>query len=383
MADKKKDNAPEPPAPVKPDIIPDADLPLGSISKAVNKSIGAQVLIPGGEANLSTIHTWVPTPLTLLNLFLYGGIPMGRFWEVFGEPSHGKTALVTALMIAIQRVGGVSIYLDAEGTWDEKRALSMGHNPARHMHLQADTVELGVRTIDETLDKFRNVHNLQLPLLFVWDTLAASQMDAEKDMKEAKTGEEKRKARFKEGMASKPRVVREALRRFSLEFPRQQAAGVFVNQTIADFDPYGPGFDTPGGGAVKFWSTYRIQVYRSGAWKPDNKTEAGILSTLKMVKCKVGPNMRKVELPLTWNHGWDEDYANFNYLTRSDAGPVAAKTIEQRGAYFYIHGPKDVIGSKEISLYRSQLHDKLGAHPGLGDYLREQVRAEWQASYAP
>jgi RecA/RadA recombinase len=367
----------------KPALIPDEDLPLAAISKAVNKACGAEVLLPGEADNLSTIHTWVPTTVTLVNLLLYGGIPMGRFWEVFGESHEGKTALATLLMIAVQRAGGISVYLDAEGTWDKQRALSMGHNNGRHLYMQADTVEKGVQAIDETLNNIRNVHNLTCPLLFVWDTIAASQVESEKALASAKTAEERKKGRFSEGMSSKPRIIREALRRFSLEFPRQQAGLVFCNQTIADFDRFGPGWDTPGGGALKFWSTYRIHIYRSGSWKPDNKTDCGILSTLKMIKCKVGRPLLKIELPLTYDHGWDEHYANLQYLIRSDASPVAGKVVEQRGAYLHIHGPKDVLGTKEITLYRSQLYEKLEKHPGLGDYLRDVVKAEWQACYAP
>lgn len=364
-----------------PKLIPDEDLPLAAISKAVNKACGAEVLLPGEADNLSTIRTWIPTRLTLVNLLLYGGIPMGRFWEVFGESHEGKTAFATELMIATQLAGGISIYLDAEGTWHKARALSMGHNEKRHLYMQADTVEQGVQAIDETLHNIRQVHNLDCPLLFVWDTIAASQVESEKGLGIARTAEERKKARFSDGVSSKPRIIREALRRFSLEFPRQQAGLVFVNQTIADFEKFGPGWDTPGGGALKFWSTYRIHIYKSGQFKPDGKTDAGILSTIKVIKCKVGRPLLKVEIPLTYDHGWDEDYANLHYLLRPDASAVARKVIEQRGAHIYIHGPKEILGTKEISLYRSQLKEKLEKYPGLQAYLAEQVKADWAATY--
>lgn len=367
------------------DYIPDDKLNLSTIAKHVNDKVKMEALVPGTEDNLATIRTWVPTTITLVNLFLYGGIPIGRIWEVFGENHEGKTAFLILLMIAVQRYGGITVYLDAEGTWDEHRARRMGHNPARHIYCQADTVEAGDKVIGEVIHEIREVQKLTCPVLIGWDTIAASQMEAEKKMKDAQTAEEKKKARYKEGMASKPRVVREMLRRYSLELSRQQVGMVFVNHTIADFDQFGPGYDTPGGGAIKFWTTYRVQVYRSGQFKPDNQTDCGICSTLKMIKCKVGRPLRRVEIPLTYDHGWDEDYANFDYLTRKGHGQPAEKLIAQSGAWYYINVPKDwqdQVGTKEIKLYRSQLKEKIERYPALPGLLAETVATEWQSESA-
>lgn len=343
---------------------------LAEIAGSINKDLKTEVLVPGDEDSLSTIHTWVPTGLTLLDLFLYGGLPIGRIWEIYGEPHHGKTALAQLLMVAVQRAGGISVYLDAEGTFDLKRALSMGHDPSKHFHLQADTVELGFQTIDKTIKAFREERHLTCPLLFVWDTIAASQ-----------TEKEKVNDRWGDGMAAKPRIIREALRRLSLELGRGQAGLVFCNQTVASFAKFGPSFDTPGGGAIKFWSTYRVHVSKAGWFQPSGEVDAGILSGLKLVKCKVGPPNRKIILPLTYDHGFDENHANIDFLLRTDATATARRFIEKSGAYYHLHVPEEVFGTDTIKTYYSGLAEKFLEYPGLAEYIAEAVKAEWTSAF--
>lgn len=349
----------------------DGSLPLSEISAAVNEELKICVLQPGSDSSLADVQTWCPTGIDLLDLWTYGGVPIGRVWEIYGEPHHGKSALAIQLMVAVQRAGGLSVLLDAEGSVTKSRLDLFGHDPARHLYMNADSVEIGFKAIDTTLETVRVKCKLDIPILFVWDTIAASQ-----------TEHEKASDKYGDGMMSKPRLIREGLRRLSLELPRQQAGIVFVNQTMASMDQYSP-IDTPGGKSLKFWSTYRIHVKKGGPFQPGG-TDNGIISKMKMTKCKLGPPLRTIDLPLSYDKGWDNDFANFNFLNRTDVTEATKAEICRKGSYYYILGFKNFCGGEgpdEIPLYASALDDKIRAYPRLSEYLSHLTRKEWEASY--
>lgn len=363
---------------------------LQSVREEVNKELKGGILVTEDDV---VIKKWISTGFTLLDLFFYGGIPVGRIWEIYSpEESQGKTTLTLHLLIAIQKAGGISQYLEAEGSpWDIKRAQRMGHNPHRHIPTLADTCEIGFDAIESTVIKIRGKEELYrkekkkniptAPLGIAWDTIAASPIEAER------AG-----SKYKDGMSYKPRLIREKLRSMSLFLPRNEVSLIFVNQAIATIgDMFGPGYTTPGGGAIKFWAVHRVVIWKAGKFQPEGRDE-GILAKLKLTKCKVGPPFRTVSVALNYNNGIDEDYTNFNFLTRSDATDTARKYVERRGSWYYIKGyntwkaqledpEAKTVKNDEFGLYASQLRKKIKQFPDVETYLKEGVISEWHAAY--
>jgi len=347
---------------------PSSDIPsetdhLRSLSKDLNKEFGAEVAVAGEEMTHSDKATVrIPTSSHLLNLLLGGGIPLGRVMELYGEPSHGKSTLVEHMIVGFQRYPGISVLLDAESGWDRRRALSIGHNPSRHLHLQCDTVEQGFSVIDSTIKRIRmkgSKFPQDMPVGFFWDTISASQTEGEK------SGDI-----YADGMMDKPRKIRRALRMLSMVLPNTNCSLVFVNQTISG--PAGPGRgakkSTPGGGAIKFWAAKRLKVYSSGRMHyPTDNT--GILTEVTTVKDKLEPPNRDVQLPIRYADGVDTLYEVLNFLIdNSNYVNMSA------GRVTILDFPEP---DKELKFWHKKAYDAYAKHPELLDFLQLCADEVW------
>jgi len=343
---------------------------LKLLSKELNIQFSAEVAVPGEEVNFSDVRLWVPTTSYILNLVLGGGIPMGRILEVYGEPSHGKSTIITHMMVGCQKFPGISVLLDAESSWYRDRALAMGHDPSRHLHLQADTVELGFSVIASTITRIRMKGSRfppKMPVCFFWDTIAASPTEGEKE------GDQ-----YRDGMSDKARKIRMNLRKLSLVLPKSNCALVFVNQTITDIKAKNPKFNktTPGGGAIKFWASKRIKVYKISRMQYPHDN-SGIISTLHIVKDKINPPNREGEVPILNATGIHPVYELLNFLVdNSDYVNLIRKQ--------YVITDYPTPGS-DMRISQSKLDEhltKLGSRQkDLIEYLQCCVDEAWAAKY--
>jgi recombination protein RecA len=341
---------------------------LGEACTSVNKDLKLPIALPGKAYCASDVRCFVPTSSFLLNKLLSGGVPVGRVMEVFGDPSKGKSTLVEHMMIGFQRYPGISVLLDAETGWYRPRAEAMGHNSSRHIHLQADTVELGFKSIFRLIERLRQPGSKiprNMPVGIFWDTISASQTEGEK------SGDI-----YKDGMNDKPRKIRLSLRKIAPILAQNMCAMVFVSQTYQEMPK--PGQRAPagkvsasGGEGIKFWSAKRIKVWHEG--KLDVPVEnAGINVVAQTVKDKLQAPFLKAHLPVMHKTGIDPGYELLNYLIDNST------YANMSGAR--VHIPDFPNAGEDLSFYPKELHKKLEQHPDLLSHMEMYAELAWAES---
>lgn len=335
---------------------------IEKVAKQVNRIHDIEAAIPGEQEVSADVKVWVKTASVLLNLLMGDedyGCAAGRIYELFGDYSHGKSTIAQILMNAFQAVGGVSVLLDSESGWNRPRAIVMGHNPKRHLAVEIETCDMGFEVIISTIEEFKSTLGGKVPVLFAWDTIAASP-----------TADEKAGDEFASGMGFKPRLIRQKLRTLCPELKKINASILFVNQTIESMKPNRSGVKTtPGGGGIKFWSSQRIQVYKAAIYSEfgEKKKTAGIIAEAKMVKNKLHPPFRTADIPLNFRTGVDPYREVTNYLLDNTSCYNVA------GAYRSIVGFQE----KDIKCYEKDLPGKFKEYPGLYDWMVDQVKSHW------
>lgn len=331
---------------------------LKAVASGVNTGLKYDLAVLDAQDSGSLIRHWVPTDSVLLNLLLGEenyGLAIGRVFELFGEFSNGKTTIAQILMSAVQRYKGISALADAESSWLESYAVKHGHDPSRHIFLEADTVEAGFLGVKETCRQVISVFGGEVVTLFVWDTIAASPT-------------EKEAADDNDRMAAKAGVIRQQLRVLSKLLPKVPASVVFVNQTIDSFSQYKKK-TTPGGGGIKFWSSQRLQVTKVGAIHDANKKVIGFISRVKAVKNKLGPPQKEVDIPILYESGVDKRREVLNYLIDNTA------IVNNAGAY------KKIVDYPEpgqyVSFYEKDMDKTFEDFPDLYEFLVEKTKQHW------
>jgi recombination protein RecA len=337
---------------------------LGKLAKGVNTDLKMGVLSVGSEPTLSDVKVWVPTSSHLVNLLLGGGVPVGRMLEILGDPSHGKSTLMEHMMIGFQKHPGLSILLDAESTWDRKRALAMGHNSDRHLALEADSLELGHDVIFKTVEKARGADSgipADLPIGIFWDTVSASPPESERD------GD-----MYKEGMQVKARKLRTACRKLSYFLPRNATSLIYVSQTMAHIKSPIPNQrkSASGGDAIMFWSSIRIKVTAVGRFDYPYKG-AGMMCRMESIKDKTKAPRQRIEVPILYETGIHNEYGLILFLI--DNGQFA----EMKGGR--VNVPNFPEPGDRVTFYMKQLPEVLEKLPGLSAYLEDCTTAVWNS----
>lgn len=401
---------------------------LSDIAEEVNKELGGRFVVAGPDDNLSDIPYYVPTRSTLLNIVMGDGrgVPATRIVEIFGENQHGKSTVAQEIIIAFQRAGGLSVLIDSESKWDRKRAHRAGHEDYLHLHFDVDSAELGfaaiykavghwtarARAMEEALGKKKGKkmspserkgikemvrYIAEAPICVAWDTIAASQIEAERpdeagsSAKETKAG---KKSRYADGMAYKPRLIREELRKLVKWIGLHNVTLVFTNHITTSFDQFGPGFDVPGGTGIPYWASGRFLVRKVGRIVNADGVRIGIRCQVKTWKgsYETAREGRAVTLSILDEIGVCPPLENFVYLyenTQKGRRPV----VNQTGGWYYIYGLQKTLerialgcplrqmgGDPEwwyLSLRYNDLLDLVAKYPLLGGYLAEQVLVHW------
>ncbi|MBP8591174.1 recombinase RecA [Candidatus Shapirobacteria bacterium] len=268
----------------------------------------------GGNGSVATVPA-IPTGSVSLDLALgVGGIPRGRVTEIFGPEASGKTTLCLHVIAEAQKRGGLAAFVDAEHALDPERAKSIGVNIDDLLISQPDTGEQALEIV-ETL-----VRSGGLDVVVV-DSVAALVPRAEI---EGEMGDSM--------MGVQARLMSQALRKLTGAIAKSKTAVIFTNQIRQKIGVmFGNPETTPGGLALKFYSSIRLDMRKIGAIKAGEEV-IGSRHRVRVVKNKVAPPFRTVEF----------DIMNEGGISKSgDLLDLAAeKGVVSKSGAFYRYGEK-------------------------------------------
>jgi recombination protein RecA len=276
---------------------------------AIEKQFGSGSIMRLGSAERQQVDT-IPTGSIALDLALgVGGIPRGRITEVFGPESSGKTTLCQHVIAEAQRKGGVAAFIDVEHALDPGYARACGVNVDELLVSQPDTGEQALE-ITETLIRSGGID------VVVVDSVAAlvPRAEIEGEMGDSFVG-------------IQARLMSQALRKLTGAVSRSNTSLVFTNQLREKIGVmFGNPETTPGGRALKFYASVRLDIRRVETIKSGQES-IGNRVRVKVVKNKVAPPFRVAEFDVMYGEGISKEGGLL------DVG-VAMDVVDKTGAWF-------------------------------------------------
>jgi len=310
----------------------------------IERQYGKGSIMKLGEVPPRSAGDAIPTGALSLDLALgIGGIPRGRVTEIFGSESSGKTTLAQHLMAETQKAGGTAAYIDAEHAFDPAYAANCGVDLKELLISQPDTGEQALE-ITETLVRSNAVD------LVIIDSVAAlvPRAEIEGEMGDAHVG-------------LQARLMSQALRKLSAAISKSRTAVVFINQLREKVGiVFGNPEVTPGGRALKFYSSVRIDLRRGDSIKVGTEM-IGTKVKARVVKNKVAPPFRSAEFDIMFNHGISREGSLV------DLG-AATGLIKKAGAFF-------TYGDAKLGQGRENAKDYLRQHPEVAMELENTIRS--------
>jgi recombination protein RecA len=273
-----------------------------------------------------------------------GGVPRGRITEIFGPESSGKTTLCYHVVANAQRAGGVAAFIDAEHALDPGYARNVGVNVDELLVSQPDTGEQALE-IAETLIRSNGVD------VVVIDSVAAlvPRAEIEGEMGDSFVG-------------LQARLMSQALRKLTGAINRSKTALVFTNQLREKIGVmFGNPETTPGGRALKFYSSVRLDIRRIETLKTGTDA-VGSRTRVKVVKNKVASPFRLAEFDIMYNEGISREGGLL------DVG-IAAGVLTKTGAWFNY-------GDTRLGQGRENARDFLKANPEIAIKIEDEIRGK-------
>ena len=310
----------------------------------IEKQYGKGSIMRLGERGHVGVEA-IPTGALALDLALgIGGLPRGRVVEIFGPEASGKSTLAMHVVAEAQRNGGVCAYIDAEHAMDPVYAANIGLNVDDLYISQPDTGEQGLEIADML------IRSGALDVVVI-DSVAAlvPRAEIEGEMGDAHVG-------------LQARLMSQALRKLTGAINRSNTALIFTNQLREKIGVmFGNPETTPGGRALKFYCSVRLDIRRIETLKIG--TDAiGSRTRVKVVKNKVASPFRLAEFDIMYNEGISREGGLL------DVG-IAAGILSKTGAWFNY-------GETRLGQGRENSRDFLKAHPELADRVEGEIRGK-------
>jgi recombination protein RecA len=289
----------------------------------IEKQFGSGSLMKlGAHINAAGIEV-IPSGSILLDEALgIGGYPRGRIIEIYGPESSGKTTLALHAIAEAQRIGGIAAFVDAEHALDPTYAKNLGVNIDDLWISQPDTGEQALE-IAESLVRSGAVD------VIVVDSVAAltPQAEIEGDMGDAHVG-------------LQARLMSQALRKLTATIGKSRTILVFINQTRMKIGVmYGNPETTTGGNALKFYASVRLEVRKTETIEKGDADAIGNWVRVKVVKNKVAPPFRRVELEIMFGKGVSATGSLLDAAAKYDI-------IDKKGAW-YAYGEEKIGQGRE------------------------------------
>jgi recombination protein RecA len=287
----------------------------------------------------------IPTGALSLDIALgIGGLPRGRIVEIYGQEGSGKTTLALHVLAEAQKLGGTAAFIDAENAFPQEFARTIGLDLDELLVSQPDTGEQALEICD-MLVRSGAVD------VFALDSVAAlvPSVELEGEMGDQHVG-------------LQARLMSQALRKLARSLSRSQTLALFLNQIREKIGVmFGNPETTPGGRALKFWSSVRLEVRRKESLKRGTEI-VGQRVSVKSVKNKVAPPFRTAEFDLVY----DEGISASGCLL--DVG-LDLGIVEKSGTWFSF-------GEERLGQGRDNARDYLRDNPDLARQIEDAVRAK-------
>ena len=318
---------------------------LDDVLAAINKKYGSGSIMTLGDTRPVATNL-LSTGSLMIDKVLGGGIGYGRVTELYGVESSGKSTLCLHIAAECQKNGGTVAYIDTENALDTKYAAQLGVDVQKLIFSQPDSAEQALEIVD-MLAQSGKVN------LIVLDSVAALAPQAELD------GE---MSDMTIGLVA--RLLSKSLRKITHTLNEKNCAVIFINQLrdkISTGFSMGPSEGTPGGRALKFFASQRIELRKTTAIK-EGADVIGTKVKVKIVKNKISPPMKTCEIPLIFGKGF------------SGGDEVLDLALEfglclQSGAFYTSYAGQRFQGKAMLKAYYEE-------HPDLFEELKNIVKSK-------
>lgn len=315
---------------------------LDAALSSIEKQFGRGSIMKLGETTRLNVEV-IPTGSLALDLALgVGGVPRGRVVEIFGPESSGKTTVALHIVAEAQKNGGLAAFIDAEHALDPVYARRLGVDIDNLLVSQPDTGEQALE-IAEALVRSGAID------VIVIDSVAAlvPRAELEGEMGDAHVG-------------LQARLMSQALRKLTGSISKSRTCAIFINQIREKVGVmFGNPEVTPGGRALKFYASVRLEVRKVESIKQGSET-VGNRTRAKVVKNKVAPPFRQAEFDIIYGEGISRESGLI------DIG-VELEIINKSGTWYSFEGERLGQGKENVK-------DYLKEHPELAGRIESRIR---------
>lgn len=324
------------------ELVADRQAALEMALRQIEKQFGKGSIMKLGENAQMKVETVSSGALALDIALGVGGFPRGRIIEIYGPESSGKTTVALHAIAEVQKIGGQAAFIDAEHALDPLYARNLGVNIDELLLSQPDTGEQALE-IAEALVRSGAVD------IIVIDSVAAlvPKAEIEGEMGDSHVG-------------LQARLMSQALRKLSGAISKSKTIAIFINQLREKVGiMFGNPETTPGGRALKFYSSVRLEVRRVESIKQGNEL-VGNRTRVKVVKNKVAPPFKQAELDIMYGEGISREGSIIDIGTELDI-------IQKSGAWYSYEGERLGQGRENAKQY-------LKDHPEVALAIENRIR---------